>query len=187
MIKKKTKKKYILFLIVGLSALLITLSVGYFVKTNETKEHVSMTEDGWVDIELTYIGSAKVSKIGVDTTWSDTPKYTDGDLEFTYAWFNFLSDYDDYQIDDKWFGFYDADFDVESTLEYRKGIRYVYSYGRELTWLQYQSKKKSNFGRVLTRAGVDWEKELEDYTVYFYEFEYDSKKNGPLADMAVED
>lgn len=156
------------------------------VEEREQAAKESTDEDEWVDLKLTYLGSAKVSRLdGIDTTWVDMPKRMDGNVEYTTEWFNILSDYSTYKIEDQWFGFYDADFDVETTLVKKQRTRYVMVYGRKLLWMQYRTKENS-WGAIPTRIGVDWNEELNEYTEYFYEFEYSQIENGVLADMTAE-
>ena len=156
------------------------------IEEQEPAAKESTEEDKWVDLELTYLGSAKVSSLdGIDDTWADMPQRIDGNVEYTTAWFNILIDYSDYKIEDQWFGFYDADFDVEATLVKKQRTWYVMVYGRKLLWMQYRTKENS-WGAIPTRIGVDWNEELNEYTEYFYEFEYSAIENGVLADMTVE-
>ena len=52
--------------------------------------------------------------------------------------------------------------------------------------MQYNTSKKTVFDNVPSRIGVDWEIPMEEYTIYVYEFAYDTEKNGHLADMEYE-
>lgn len=47
---------------------------------------------------------------------------------------------------------------------------YVFSLGRKLKWLQYNPDEISQFGGVMNRAGKEWDAEIEEDMVYFYEF-----------------
>lgn len=49
---------------------------------------------------------------------------------------------------------------------------YVFSLVRKLEWLQYNPDEISQFGGVMNRAGKEWDAEIEEDMVYFYEFEY---------------
>lgn len=122
---------------------------GGFVWKYKEETKVVMTEDGWVNVELHYLGSVKTTDTGsIDHLWSDMPKRTDGD------------------------------FDVDATMQYQKDKRFVYSYGREIMWLQYQARERTLCGNVYARIGANWDKSLEEYTVYVYEFEYNTEKTG---------
>lgn len=75
----------------------------------------------------------------------------------------------------KWYEFYDEDFDPQSALEKGGDSMYVFSLGRKLKWLQYNPDEISQFGGVMNRAGKEWDAEIEEDMVYFYEFEYSGK------------
>lgn len=54
----------------------------------------------------------------------------------------------------------------------------------KLQWLQYNPEWKSQFGGMANRAGINWDTELMEGYVYFYDF--DAIKDGYLADMSLE-
>lgn len=140
-------------------------------------------EGKWIDMGLTYLGSAKLKSIDDLPSRDGPPKHTDGDIEYTTDWFYYIDDYSDYQrrIYSDMFEFYDADFDLESTLVNKEGSQYVMVYGVKPLWLQYRTKK-NYYGGTPSRMGVDWDAEVSEYTMYFYSIDY----GGGLAEMEVE-
>lgn len=44
---------------------------------------------------------------------------------------------------------------------------YLMIYGRELSWMQYNPGKMSQFGGVEYRIGVDWESDVKEGTFFF--------------------
>ena len=190
-IKRKTESKYKIFVItIIIIVMVIGISICLFWILNRNRKDAAMTEDGWVNVELHYIGSAKTDymknnwEIMDDKIWLKT----DGELIYTCSEegrdYEFLDDYTDYQRVSKWYEFYDADFDPESALEKGGGSLYVFSPGRKLEWLQYKPDEISRFGGVMNRAGKEWEEEFEEDTAYFYKFEYSG--NHHLADVSME-
>lgn len=146
-----------------------------------------MTEDGWINVELQYIGSAKTNhmKDNMDII-GDCWLKKEGELTYVYSEeggsYEFLVNYSDYQRVNQWYKFYDLDFDPQSSLE--KDRYYVFSLFRRLEWLQYKPDKISQFGGVMNRAGKEWDADIEEDTVYFYEFEYSGEHH--LADVSME-
>ena len=113
-----------------------------------------MSEDGWVNVELKYLGSIKMRNLEIiELAEPKHYKYSDGDLEYTLWLYKFWSDQKSFQKDAEISGFYDADFDTEAAIQYEKGKRYVYCYGRKITWMQYNTSKKTVFENVPSRIG----------------------------------
>lgn len=148
------------------------------VEEREQAAKESTDGDEWVDLELTYLGSAKLKSIDHLPGRGVLPKRTDGDIEYTTQWFYYVDDYSDYQrrIYSDIFEFYDADFDLESTLVSKEGSQYVMVYGVKPLWLQYQPKA---YEGTPSRMGVDWDAEVSEYTMYFYSIDY----GGRLSEM----
>lgn len=144
-----------------------------------------MTEDGWVNVELYYIGCAKTVFMEEHDFHVDNEDYirADGELLYTYDAYYFIKDYSDYQRESRWYKFYDPDFEPQTALEKEKDTYYVFSVGQKLEWLQYNPNEISQFGGVFNRAGKEWESEIEEDVVYFYKFEYSGKH---LARVEVE-
>ena len=167
-----------------IAAALISKSVWNHIRERD----IIMSEDGWVNVELNYLGSIKMRDLEIIEQSSNPKhyKYLDGDLEYTTWLYKFWADQKSFQKDAEASGFYDADFDTEAAIQYEKGKKYVYCYGRKITWMQYSTSEKTVFENVPSRIGVDWESPIEEYTIYVYEFAYDTEKNGHLADMEYE-
>lgn len=190
MIKRRAGNKYkisskTIIIIITIILIVIVMSIYTFSRFYQN-ENQTMTEDGWVNVELHYIGSAKTdwmkrSDIVID--WEPWLR-TEGELTYTYGDYEFLYDYTDYQRVSKWYEFYDLDFEPQSALEKGGDGYYVFSLGRKLEWLQYNPDEVSRFGGVMNRAGKEWSAEVEEDTVYFYEFEYSGIKH--LADVSME-
>ena len=153
---KKTESKYkISVIIIIIIVMVLAISICLFWILNKNRKDAAITEDGWVNVELHYIGSAKsdymkISDIVVD--WEPLLR-TEGELTYTYGDYEFLHDYADYQRVNKWYEFYDLDFDPQSDLEKDGDSHYVFSLGRKLEWLQYKPDEISQFGGVMNRAG----------------------------------
>ncbi|MCM1267223.1 MAG: hypothetical protein NC302_04895 [Bacteroidales bacterium] len=169
-------------IIFGMVVLCVFAFWGY---SNSRKQETAESE--WVDAELHYIGSAKTeymrkhwAGMDDDVLW----QHTEGELIYICQTYCFLDDYSDYLRENQWYEFYDADFEPQSALEKGGDSQYVFSLGRKLEWLQYNPDKISQFGGIYNRAGKEWEAELEEDTVYFYEFEYSEKRY--LADVSME-
>lgn len=151
------------------------------IEEQEPAAKESTEEDEWVDLELTYLGSAKVSKR--DGLGSTAPKETENGVDYVMTVsLHYVADYSDYQAYDEEHGFYDVDFDAESTFVEKEGVFYIMNYGKKPLWIQYQTKQ-NRWGVMPVRMGLDWDAEVNENTLYFYAFEYDWKKNGVLSDM----
>ncbi len=185
--KRKTGSKYKISVItIIIIIIVLAISICSFWILNRNKKDAAITEDGWVNVELHYIGSAKtdwmkISEIVID--WEPW-LHTEGELTYTYGDYEFLYDCTDYQRVNKWYEFYDLDFDPQSDLEKGGDSHYVFSLGRKLEWLQYNPDEISQFGGIINRAGKEWDAEIEEDTVYFYEFEYSGEHH--LADVSME-
>lgn len=172
MIKRRARNKYKISLkTVMIIVVIILISICIFCKFYLDKAQ-AVTESDWVNVELHYIGSAKTDYKKEEKIYIDNDIRTDDELTYTYSYYYFLRDYFDYQIEDQWYKFYDPDFEPKFALENGKDRYYVFSRGRKLEWLQYNPNKISQFGGVMNRAGKEWDAEIEEDMVYFYEFEY---------------
>ena len=165
--KRNRRNKCILYVnIVGVVMIVAALS-SKSVWNHIREKDITVSEDGWVNVELKYLGSIKMRDLEI--IGSAKPKhykYSDGDLEYTMWLYKFWSDQKSFQKDAEISGFYDADFDTEAAIQYEKGKRYVYCYGRKITWMQYNTSEKTVFENVPSRIGVDWEIPMEEYTIY---------------------
>ena len=183
---KKTGNKYKIFVITIIIVMVIAISICLFWILNRNRKDAAMTEDGWVNVELHYVGSAKTDwmKRNGKVIDYETGLRTEGELTYTYGDYYFLYDYSHYLIEDNMDEFYDLDFDPQSAFGKGGDSYYVYSLGRKLEWLQYNSDEISQFGGVKNRAGKEWDAEIEEDTVYFYEFEYSGEHH--FADVSME-
>ena len=184
---RKTGSKYKISVItIIIIVMVLAISICSFWILNRNRKDAAITEDGWVNVELHYIGSAKTDLMKRDGKVIDYEPWprTEGELTYTYLDYYLLHKYSNYLSYDKLFEFYDLDFDPQSDLEKGGDSHYVFSLGRKLEWLQYNPDEISQFGGVLNRAGKEWDAEIEEDTVYFYEFEYSGEH--PLADVSME-
>ncbi len=182
--KRNRRNKCILYVSIVGVVMIVAALISKSVWNHIREKDITVSEDGWVNVELKYLGIIKMRNLEI--IGSAKPKhykYSDGDLEYTLWLYKFWSDQKSFQQDAEASGFYDADFDTETAIQYDEGKEYVYCYGRKITWMQYSTSKKTVFGNVPSRIGVDWEIPMEEYTIYVYEFAYDTEKNGHLADM----
>ena len=185
--KGKGRNRFIFYVSMAGVAVIAAALISKSVWNHIRERDIIMSEDGWVNVELKYLGSIKMRNLEIiELAEPKHYKYSDGDLEYTLWLYKFWSDQKSFQKDAEISGFYDADFDTEAAIQYEKGKRYVYCYGRKITWMQYNTSKKTVFENVPSRIGVDWEIPMEEYTIYVYEFAYDTEKNGHLADMEYE-
>jgi len=184
--RKRSKKSIIGIIAIMVMVISTSIYISYGFHQSREQE-MEMPEDGWVNVELYYIGCAKTDFMKENKDWLiiDNERYiwTEGELTYTYSDYQFIYDYSHYQTEDQWFKFYDLDFDPQVALEKEKGIHYVFSLGRKLEWLQYKPDEISQFGGVFNRAGKEWESEIEEDVAYFYKFEYSGKH---LARVEVE-
>ena len=174
-----------IIIIITIILIVIVMSIYTFSRFYQNGDQ-TMAGDGWVNVELHYIGSAKTDWMKISDIVIDYEPWlrTEGELTYTYLDYYFLYDYSHYLIDNQWFEFYDLDFAPQSALEKGGNSHYVLSLGRKLEWLQYNPNEISDFGGVINRAGKEWSAEVEEDTVYFYEFEYSGIKH--LADVSME-
>ena len=155
----------------------------YIISAYEVVQKVEeVSRDRWIELPLTYIGSAKT---GIEY-WDlekggDLLKLVDGDLEYTISSYVFFYSEEDYKKHDKeCYEMYDEDFELID----KSGKRYVMVYGRKMKWLQYNPGRESVAGGFANRVGIDWNMELEKNTVFFYEYPF--PYYGYLADMSME-
>ncbi len=167
--------------IAAFAVLICTMAL--LLKKNEKVEGKQEAKDQWINVELTYLGSA----ISEETTWlldknHDIKKFTDIDdnnLEYAIMGYVFFSDFEYFNnYIKKMEGICDENFTVKEQEE----VKYVCIYGRKMEWLQYNPGRKSISGAYANRAGIDWEMKQEQGCVYFYEFQ----DPGFLADMSLE-
>ncbi len=167
--------------IAAFAVLICTMAL--LLKKNEKVEGKQEAKDQWINVELTYLGSA----ISEETTWlldknHDIKKFTDIDdnnLEYAIMGYVFFSDFEYFNnYIKKMEGICDENFTVKEQEE----MKYVCIYGRKMEWLQYNPGRKSISGAYANRAGIDWEMKQEQGCVYFYEFQ----DPGFLADMSLE-
>lgn len=152
------------------------------VKEVVIKEEKSKKKDEWIELKLKYIGSAKTRS----DTWGinadgDFDKFKDGDLVYDIGSYGTFTSPDEYMKYNKQL---DKIYDEDFMLEEKEGKEYVYKYGREMKWLQYNPGRKSMSGGYANRAGLDWEMEFAENTLFFYE--YDFIEHGYLAEMSME-
>ena len=174
-----------------LLTIFITIS-GYKVTSNENKimgdgqdaEIITNSiPNEFLQVELNYIGSAKVKRSDVfmwDTEVCSTYPDALTRKEYTYS-YRLFSSKEDYKLLDNEAGFYGKWFRIG----YKKGKMYVCSYGKKLEWLKYNPSWQANTGGLVNRAGFE-EMDIEEGRVYFYEFHYDPLRYGYLADMFTE-
>lgn len=136
--------------------------------------------DEFMQLELTYLGSAKVKNNDV-FMWDEEECATYEDAlsskEYTYS-YRLFSSKEDYKLLDDEADFYGKWFRIG----YEEGKMYVCSYGKRLEWLKYNPSWQANTGGLVNRAGFE-EMDIEEEKVYFYEFHYDPLEYGYLADM----
>lgn len=175
------KRRSKVVVIAAFAVLICTMAL--LLKKNEKVEGKQEAKDQWINVELTYLGSA----ISEETTWlldknHDIKKFTDIDdnnLEYAIMGYVFFSDFEYFNnYIKKMEGICDENFTVKEQEE----MKYVCIYGRKMEWLQYNPGRKSISGAYANRAGIDWEMEQEQGCVYFYEFQ----DPGFLADMSLE-
>ena len=190
MIKSRARNKYkislkIIIIIITIIMVVMIMSIYTFSRFYQNGDQ-TMAEDGWVNVELHYIGSAKTDWMKRDGKVIDYEPWlrTEGELTYTYLDYYLLHKYSNYLAYDKLFEFYDVDFDSQSAFGKGGDSYYVFSLGRKLEWLQYNPDEISQFGGVKNRAGKEWSAEVEEDTVYFYEFEYSGEHH--LADVSME-
>ena len=167
--------------IAAFAVLICTMAL--LLKKNEKVEGKQEAKDQWINVELTYLGSA----ISEEDTWlldknHDIKRFTDIDdnnLEYAIMGYVFFSDFEYFNnYIKKMEGICDENFTVKEQEE----VKYVCIYGRKMEWLQYNPGRKSISGAYANRAGIDWEMKQEQGCVYFYEFQ----DPGFLADMSLE-
>lgn len=175
------KRRSKVVVIAAFAVLICTMAL--LLKKNEKVEGKQEAKDQWINVELTYLGSA----ISEETTWlldknHDIKKFTDIDdnnLEYAIMGYVFFSDFEYFNnYIKKMEGICDENFTVKEQEE----MKYVCIYGRKMEWLQYNPGRKSISGAYANRAGIDWEMKQEQGCVYFYEFQ----DPGFLADMSLE-
>ncbi len=175
------KRRSKVVVIAAFAVLICTMAL--LLKKNEKVEGKQEAKDQWINVELTYLGSA----ISEETTWlldknHDIKKFTDIDdnnLEYAIMGYVFFSDFEYFNnYIKKMEGICDENFTVKEQEE----VKYVCIYGRKMEWLQYNPGRKSISGAYANRAGIDWEMKQEQGCVYFYEFQ----DPGFLADMSLE-
>lgn len=184
--RRKRSKKSIVIIITIIAMVIIT--GGFILYRFQQNQKQGITGDDWLSVELKYIGSAKTNFMKENSDWLiiDDEHYirTEEELTYTYVDYQFLYDYSHYQTEDQWYKFYELDFDPQVALEKGEYRQYVFLPGRKLEWLQYKPDEISQFGGVMNRAGKEWDAEIEEDTVYFYEFEYSGEHH--LADVSME-
>ena len=175
------KRRSKVVVIAAFAVLICTMAL--LLKKNEKVEGKQEAKDQWINVELTYLGSA----ISEEDTWlldknHDIKRFTDIDdnnLEYAIMGYVFFSDFEYFNnYIKKMEGICDENFTVKEQEE----MKYVCIYGRKMEWLQYNPGRKSISGAYANRAGIDWEMKQEQGCVYFYEFQ----DPGFLADMSLE-
>ncbi len=175
------KRRSKVVVIAAFAVLICTMAL--LLKKNEKVEGKQEAKDQWINVELTYLGSA----ISEEDTWlldknHDIKRFTDIDdnnLEYAIMGYVFFSDFEYFNnYIKKMEGICDENFTVKEQEE----VKYVCIYGRKMEWLQYNPGRKSISGAYANRAGIDWEMKQEQGCVYFYEFQ----DPGFLADMSLE-
>lgn len=198
--KKRRSKVYYLIIITAVFIFLINIFLIKFNKKSENsgiKENVmkeeavkedaieeekSKKKDEWVDLDLKYIGSAKTKSNTWDTNeYGDYNKFEDGNLVYYIGRYGIFISLDSYMKNNKRL---DEIYDEDFILEEKEGKEYVYMYGRKMKWLQYNPGRESMSGGYANRAGLDWEMEFAENTLFFYE--HDSIEDGGLAEMLME-
>lgn len=186
--RKRSKISLKIIIIIIIIVTVIATGIYFFYRFYWNREQ-KMMENGWVNMELHYIGSAKTDYMKnhwdvIDDFWLRK----DGELTYVYPTgdksYEFWRDYDDYQLYNQRYEYYDMDFDPQETFVEGENVYYVISYLRRLEWLQYNPNEISQFGGVLNRAGKEWDAEIEDDKVYFYKIEYSGGHH--LADVSME-
>lgn len=176
-----SKRRSKVVVIAAFAVLICTMAL--LLKKNEKVEGKQEAKDQWINVELTYLGSA----ISEEDTWlldknHDIKRFTDIDdnnLEYAIMGYVFFSDFEYFNnYIKKMEGICDENFTVKEQEE----MKYVCIYGRKMEWLQYNPGRKSISGAYANRAGIDWEMKQEQGCVYFYEFQ----DPGFLADMSLE-
>lgn len=146
---------------------------------------LSEVQDKFVDVELEYVGSAKVGETKNNKEELFIMRgepYSDDDLLYSYHGYRLFAG-DGFSRWREKLNLYCLDYEEAS---YQKGEMYVMSFGRKLEWLQYNPEWYTQFGHVVNRAGLAWDDEIDPTIVYVYKFSYDVEKYGGLACMAEE-
>lgn len=195
--QEKMKKKIIVCAVV-IIIIVFTIFMVQYCKKQKILHELESLENGYrlftlegykknfVDLDLKYVGQAKVSIEKSDEfemyVMKEKPRF-DGETLYAGEGYLFFAGEEGFKVyKDIHFGLYDIDFDIV----YEEGKEYVMSIGRELKWLQFNPDWISQFGTVANRAGFEWNEEVVPNTVYVYEFSYDYKKYGNLGEMTIE-
>ena len=138
------------------------------------KEKKKVYKDKFVDLHVDYLGS------GISTNpaanWPMQKSICDDGEEcaltgYTIFWSN--KGYETYAIP---LEIHDLNFE----LNINPDNYYLMIYGRELSWMQYNPGRVSQFGGVYYRIGVDWESDIEEGTFFFYEIDGEQIERGYL-------
>lgn len=131
--------------------------------------------DEFIDLKLSYVGSARV---GGGPVIASGIIFEEDDLQCTNTGYWFIMGKDEYEL------YVDiCEINEEDlNLEIKEGKSYIFSWGRKIKWLQYNPARKSTYGGLMNRAGLDWNMEFERDRLFFYEFNYDTWMEGYLAD-----
>lgn len=140
--------------------------------------------DEFLELELTYLGSAKVKENStLLKEEQECAVHADITKDYTYTYsYRLFSSKEEYENLEQECGFYNKDFKIR----FKEGKMFVCSYGKKLQWMKYNPSWKAPSGGLVNRAGFEDMSIAEDY-VFFYEFDYEPYQYGHLADMIVEE
>lgn len=135
--------------------------------------------DEFVNLDLTYVGCATFGRGAVINSGI---MYEEEGIQFTNSGYLFITGRDDYKLYVELCEINEEDLDFEI----KEGKNYVFSWGREIRWIQYNPARKNIYGDLMNRAGLDWNMKFERDKLFFYEYNYDPCIEGNLADMSIE-
>ena len=128
-------------------------------------------KDKFVELEVIYLGYGMSS-----VSWPMQKKmYEDGE-EGAYTGHHIFFSQNGFEKQIRDWDIYDVSFD----LTVNPDNYYLMIYGRELSWMQYNPGKMSQFGGVEYRIGVDWESDVKEGTFFFYEIDGGQIERGYL-------
>lgn len=135
---------------------------------NVGEEEVKITAenipDEFLELELTYLGSAKVKENStLLKEEQECAVHADITKDYTYTYsYRLFSSKEEYENLEKECGFYNEDFKIR----FKEGKMFVCSYGKKLQWMKYNPSWKAPSGGLVNRAGFSGGPTVESELAY---------------------
>ena len=160
--KREKTKKIAILIIVVIIVVVIIVAACILYRFHQSREQ-EMTEDGWINVELCYIGSAhgrlNIVAVGVPEEWAKK--------EYVYNQYNgyFIITEKSWDFCAKACEFSDLDFEPQ----FEENHAYVCTYGYQLKTLEYSTEKRTSWSNGYYNRATLWTDDFHEKTYYFYE------------------